>query len=53
MEIILLKGKVENLESLQPQKSEIYLDFNFPKALVEVKCFNIEVETSLKRECHN
>ncbi|XP_058775181.1 uncharacterized protein LOC131649434 [Vicia villosa] len=44
MEILLLNGKAENLESIQPQQSEISVACNFSKARVEVKYFNLEAE---------
>jgi hypothetical protein len=49
METLLLKGKAENLASLQPQQSEISLVCNFPKAPVKAKYFNLEADTCPRR----
>lgn len=53
METLLLNGKSEILASLQPQQCEISLVYNFPKALVEVKYFNLEKETCPRRNTIN
>jgi len=50
MVTFLLKGKVENLASLQPQQSEISMVCNSPKAPVEAKYFNLKAETCPRRE---
>lgn len=49
METLLLNGKAESLESLQPQQFEISLVYNFPKAPVEAKYFNLEAEACPRR----
>lgn len=49
METLLLNGEAGNVASLQPQKYEISLVCNFPKAPLEAKYFNIETETFPRR----
>lgn len=52
IETFLLKGKFENLTSLQPQQYKISLVCNFPKATIDVSYFNLERYTHLEWKCH-